>query len=228
MKINKKFTEFVDKLWCIISPNHYHYYYFLLDSNFLPMWKAKLSDRRKTIIRHNATKLRGCSQQKYPTDEGFNIRWAGFWWGVSSNPVFIFDCACKRLGIKCRAKAYVSVTVSEVEGEPDVNTLVRIHTPEMHNHVPDNTGNICWSKCWLRSSRILVLKLVCLFILSYLEFELNLFRTHGQKRKPRCLCSDDLVGVPWEVWVRELSTWKSQNRLLPRFDAFKSDHFCQI
>ena len=59
--------------------------------------------------------------------------------------IFSFDCAEKKSGIKCRAKAYVSVTVSEEECEPDVYTLVRIHTPEWHNHVPDNTGNICRS-----------------------------------------------------------------------------------
>ena len=49
--------------------------------------------------------------------------------------IFIFYCAYKKSGIKSRAKAYVYVTVLEVEGEPDVNTLVRIHTPEMHNHI---------------------------------------------------------------------------------------------
>lgn len=56
-----------------------------------------------------------------------------------------YDCCEKKSGHKCRAKAYVSVTVSKVEGEPPVYTLVRIHTAEMHNHVPDNTTHICRS-----------------------------------------------------------------------------------
>ena len=33
-----------------------------------------------------------------------------------------------------------------------------------------------------------------------------------------CLCSDDLVGVPWEVWVRETPTWKSQCQVKMDFE----------
>lgn len=61
-----------------------------------------------------------------------------------------YDCAQKKTSLKCRAKAYVSVTVSLPEEEggpvpPPVYRLERVHTPEFHNHTPDNTRNIARS-----------------------------------------------------------------------------------
>ena len=61
--------------------------------------------------------------------------------------------------LKCRAKAYVSVMVSEPDEEggpepPPVYTLTRVHTAEYHTHVPDRTKHIAQSILELMKSEV--------------------------------------------------------------------------
>ena len=62
-------------------------------------------------------------------------------------PFVSYDCAMKKSDHHCRAKATVHVTYHEPEEEggpvpPPTFTLVSIHTPEWHNHVPDNSKHL--------------------------------------------------------------------------------------
>ena len=79
----------------------------------------------------------------------------------------------KKTGLKCRAKAYVSVKVFQPESEggqapPPVYTLERIHTPEWHNHVPDNTRNI--ARCIIGKMRDKVTENPCAKIGMFFSF----------------------------------------------------------
>ena len=93
------------------------------------------------------------------------------------------------------------MTVSEIEGEPDVKTLVRIHTPEMHNHI------MCLTTLaiYVRVCRSIIGKMLAeiaknpcakigmfIFFISVLDLELNLVRTKVYDSQLR-LYPEDLV-----------------------------------
>ena len=58
-----------------------------------------------------------------------------------------YDCALKKSDHRCKAKATVQVTYHDQEVEdgpvpPPTYTLVSIHSPDWHSHVPDNSKHI--------------------------------------------------------------------------------------
>ena len=71
-----------------------------------------------------------------------NYKW--YRQNVNQDGSIRMDCSCKKGDHHCRAKAYVQVTHPEPEVEggpapPPILTIVKIHTPEMHSHCPDNS-----------------------------------------------------------------------------------------